>query len=80
MQNDILHIDWNALTGDAETTNPTVEYEMQRIQETVSNKNSVVILMHDAQAKKETAEALPQIISTLREQGYEFKNFYDIIK
>lgn len=30
-QNDIIHIDWNALTGDAETVNPTIEYEMQRI-------------------------------------------------
>lgn len=79
-QNDILHIDWNALSGDAETTTPSIEFEMQRIQETVSNKNSVVILMHDAQAKKVTAEALPQIISWLRENGYEFKNFYEIIK
>ena len=79
-QNDILHIDWNALTGDAETTKPTIEFEMQRIKDTVSNKSSVVILMHDAQAKAVTAEALPQIISWLRENGYEFKNFYDIIK
>ena len=79
-QNDILHVDWNALTGDAEVTNPTIEYEMKRIEQTVSNKSSVVILMHDAQAKSVTAEALPQIISWLRENGYEFKNFYDIIK
>ncbi len=79
-QNNILYVDWNALSGDAETTSPTVEFEMKRIQETVSNKNSVVILMHDAQAKKATAEALPQIISWLRQNGYEFKNFYDIIK
>lgn len=80
LQNDILHIDWNALTGDAETANPTIEFEMERIQETVSNKSSVVILMHDAPSKKVTAEALPQIISWLRENGYEFKNFYEIIK
>lgn len=79
-QNDILHIDWNALTGDAETTKPTIEFEMQRIKDTVSNKSSVVILMHDAQAKAVTAEALPDIISWLRENGYEFKSFYDIIK
>lgn len=79
-QNDILNIDWNALSGDAETGEPTIEFEMNRIIETVSNKNSVVILMHDAQAKKVTAEALPQIISWLRENGYEFKNFYEIIK
>ena len=79
-QNDILHIDWNALSGDAETTTPTIEYEMNRIIQTVSNKTSVVILLHDAQAKKVTSEALPQIISWLKENGYEFKNFYEIIK
>lgn len=80
LQNDILNVDWNALSGDAETNELTIEYEMERIQQTVSNKSSVVILMHDAQAKKITAEALPQIIGWLRENGYEFKNFYEIIK
>ncbi len=80
LQNDIVHMDWNALTGDAETTKPTIEYEMKRIEETVTNKSSVVILMHDAQAKAVTAESLPQIISWLRENGYEFKNFYEIMR
>lgn len=79
-QNGVLHVDWNALTGDAETTKPTIEYELARLQETVESKNSVVILMHDAQAKKVTAEALPQIIAYLKGQCYKFKNFYEIIK
>lgn len=79
-QNDIVHIDWNALSGDAETNNLSIEFEMQRIEETVGEKNSVVILLHDAPAKHVTAEALPQIISWLKERGYEFKNFYEIIK
>ncbi len=80
LQNDIIHIDWNALTGDAETANPTIEFELQRLEETINNKTSVVILMHDAQAKAVTAESLPQIITTLKERGYEFKNFYEIMK
>ena len=80
LQNDIVHVDWNALNGDSETTSPTIEYEVQRIQETVGDKQSVVILMHDAQAKTVTVEALPTIIDYLKEQGYEFKNFYEIIK
>ena len=80
LQNNIVHVDWNALNGDSETTNPNIEYEMQRIQETVGDKQSVVILMHDAQAKKVTVEALPGIIDYLKGQGYEFKNFYEIIK
>lgn len=78
-QNNIMYVDWNALTGDAETNNLSVELEIKRLQETISGRNSVVLLMHDAQAKTVTAEALPQIISYLRGQGYEFKNFYDIM-
>ena len=51
-QNDILHIDWNSLTGDSEKVNPTEEYLMDNLQKTTEGKNSLVILMHDAQAKK----------------------------
>ncbi len=79
-ENGILHVDWNALTGDAEKTNLTIEYEITRLQQTIANKSSVVILMHDASTKNVTAEALSQIIAYLREQGYDFKNFYEIIK
>lgn len=79
-QNEIFQVDWNALTGDSEKVNPTPEELMTNLQKTTDGKNSVVILMHDAPVKKVTAEALPQIISYLREQGYEFENFYSIIK
>ena len=79
-QNDIYNIDWNCLSGDAETGSPTPEYIMRRIQETSYGKNSLVILMHDAQAKKVTAEKLPEIIDYLAGQGYEFKTFYDIFE
>ena len=78
--NDILSVDWNSLSGDAEKQNPTPEYLMERIKSTSQDKSSLVILMHDAQAKKVTADTLPEIISYLKEQGYEFKSFYDIIK
>lgn len=80
LQNNIEHVDWNALNGDAETNKLSSEFEMKRLQETTAGKNSVVILMHDAQAKSVTADTLPQIISYLKEQGYEFENFYQIIK
>lgn len=79
-QNNIVNVDWNALNGDAETNDLSPEFELQRLSETVGEKNSVVILMHDAAAKSVTAETLPQIIGFLREQGYEFDNFYSIIK
>lgn len=79
-QNNIVHVDWNALTGDAETNDLTIDFELSRLKETTDNKNSVVILMHDALSKHVTAESLPQIIAYLKEQGYNFENFYNIIK
>ena len=79
-QNNILNVDWNALIGDSEKANASTDFLLQRLKDTVGNKSSPVILMHDAPAKKSTVEALPQIISYLKEQGYEFKNFYEIIK
>ena len=78
--NNILSIDWNSLTGDAETSHPEQEKLMQKLKDTSDGKNNLVILMHDAEAKKVTADMLPDIITYLREQGYEFKSFYDIIK
>lgn len=80
LQNNIVHVDWNALNGDSETKEPTMDFELQRIADTTCNKQSVVILMHDAETKKVTVEALPNIIEYLKGQGYEFKNFYELIK
>ena len=80
IQNEILNIDWNALSGDAEGNNLPIEKLMARTDETVAGKNSIVLLMHDAQAKTTTVQALPQIIAYFRDRGYEFENFYEIIK
>ena len=79
-QNGIMSVDWNALTGDAEKVHIVAEELIDKLATTIEGKNSVVILMHDAEAKQLTADLLPQIIAYLREQGYEFKSFYDIIK
>ncbi len=79
-QNGILNIDWNSLTGDSEKVNPSAEYLMNNLYNTTQGKNSVVILMHDALAKRVTVETLPQVIEYLKNEGYEFENFYSIIK
>lgn len=79
-QNNILYIDWNCLTGDSEKTNPTEEYLMNNLQNTSQGKNILVILMHDSQAKRITVDFLPKVIEYLKQQGYEFDNFYSIIK
>ena len=76
--NGIASIDWNALSRDAEGAN-TVEELVNNVIETVGDKQSVVILMHDASDKILTYEALPEIIQYLRDNGYSFKNIYDIL-
>lgn len=79
-QNNIMYINWNALTGDSEKVNPTEEYLMDNLQKTIQDKNSIVVLMHDSQAKRETIQCLPKVIEFLKNEGYEFENFYSIIK
>lgn len=78
-QNEILHVDWNALTSDSAGAKTTQEF-IAELEKTVPKHNSVVVLMHDAGNKTATAEALPTIIQYFRERGFEFENFYSIIK
>ena len=78
-QNDVLHIDWNALTSDAAGAKTTEQF-IAELEKTVPKHNSVVVLMHDAGNKQATANALPTIIKYFRDQGFEFENFYSIIK
>lgn len=79
-QNQILNVDWNALTGDSESTKPTAEKIMYNLQKTAGGKKSVVLLMHDSAAKKITVDTLPQVIEYFKNQGYEFKTFNDVLK
>ena len=68
----IQYVDWNALNGDAEGHNISKERLVKRLKDTAKGKNNIVILMHDAGAKKTTVEALPEIIDYLKNEGYEF--------
>lgn len=77
-QNGIVSLDWNSLSKDAEGAH-TKETLLQNVIDTVGSKQSVVILMHDAADKILTYETLPDVIQYLRENGYTFKNLYDIL-
>lgn len=77
-ENNICYINWNALTNDAVGT-PTAESLIEDLKKTSEGKNKIVVLMHDSGTKQLTADTLPQAISYLKEQGYSFKNFYDIM-
>ena len=66
-KHDISFIDWNALTSDAAGAN-TKEKLIENLKETVKNKKSIVILMHDASNKILTYETLPDVIQYLKDE------------
>ena len=78
LENGIAYLDWNSLSQDA-AGSYTKEQLLQNVIDTIGDKESVVILMHDASDKILTYEMLPDLINYLRENGYSFKNIYDII-
>ena len=77
-ENGVANVDWNALTNDAGGAK-TKEALLKNFYETIEDKTSVVLLMHDAADKILTYEVLPEIISYFRDNGFEFKTISDII-
>lgn len=75
----IAYTNWNCLTGDAENKT-TKEACIQEMIDTKAEQNSIILLMHDANDKNQTLEALPEIIQYFKNEGYTFKNFYEIFK
>ncbi|MGL5479971.1 MAG: polysaccharide deacetylase family protein [Clostridium sp.] len=72
-ENNIVSIDWDAETGDATGRNYTVQQMVNNVSAYAKSEKHMVLLMHDAAAKKQTVKALPAIIKYLKGQGYEFK-------
>lgn len=67
------YVDWNDETGDADSYNPSVPVLLNNLKKYTQGKNVVVILMHDAAAKTNTVQALPQVIQYLRSQNFTFE-------
>lgn len=67
------YYDWNAYDHDAENGDYSVEqmvnYAIDEV--TSSSRNDTVLLMHDTYGKEKTVQALPSIISRLKEVGIE---------
>ena len=54
-------------------------YSVNGYQAERTEKDSVIILMHDSSDKILTYEMLSDLIAYLREQGYIFENIYDLL-
>lgn len=72
------YVNWNCLTGDSETKNPISANLYNRAIRTANSagQDSLVLLMHDTNAKQATVDALPAIIKYFKDQGYRF----DVLK
>ncbi len=77
-ENGVVHLDWNCLSKDAEGAK-TKEELLQNIKDTMGEKESLVILMHDSSDKILTYEMLTELITMLKEKGYKFENIYDLL-
>lgn len=66
------YFDWNALNGDAEGKYKDKRQLLNRLKETTKDKENIVVLMHDTDAKQSTVEFLRDGIEYLISQGYEF--------
>lgn len=74
----VIWLDWNSLCGDGEPKRirPTTAQGMfdftVRTANSNKNQNVIVVLMHDAENKSLTAQALPRIIQHFKKEGYKF--------
>lgn len=69
----IYQMDWNSLNGDAEGKDFPKEYLLDKLKETVGDKDVIIILMHDTDSKKGTVEYLQSAIDHLKKEGFEFR-------
>ena len=77
----IASTNWNCLTGDSEGNGKSSKEQLvNRLYETAQGWTSLVVLMHDANDKQTTADALPTIIEHYKNEGYTFKNYYEIFQ
>lgn len=65
----ITYYDWNVSSFDAESEKTSVIQIVKNVVENIQNYQNAIVLLHDANDKATTVEALPIIIECLNEMG-----------
>lgn len=65
------YFDWNVESGDATANMLPKDIIVNNVLSSLGNNEEYVVLMHDAEPKKTTLEALPEIIEGIQSRGYE---------
>lgn len=63
----ITYFDWNISSGDATSGYISKNRIIQNCTESLANYETAVILLHDSGERKETVEALPELIEKIQE-------------
>lgn len=66
------YVDWNVCADDAVGGHPSAQTIYENVVRDVGKKHTCVVLMHDTNATKNTAAALPDIIKWFKNAGYRF--------
>ena len=73
---DFVYVDWNCLNKDSEKKISSYEL-ISNLKKSVKGKGTLIILMHDTCDVNDTPAVLKESINFLKDEGYEFHNFYD---
>lgn len=74
----IHYIDWNVSSGDASSYRVPKDKIEENIIKYSKGWDTIVVLMHDAEAKTTTVEALPDTIKYFKDNGYTFRTLDDM--
>ena len=72
------YIDWNCLNNDSVKKYNHAQL-LNNLKKSSKNNGTLVILMHDTSDVNDTPSILKDSIDYLKTQGYEFKNFYNLL-
>ena len=73
------YVDWNCLNNDSVKKYSKQEL-LNNLKKTSRNKGSLVVLMHDTKDVSDSSTILRESIEYLKSEGYEFKNFYNLLE
>ncbi len=71
-ENGYVYFDWNVDSGDASAVHVPADKIVRNSTAAIGQKKEIILLLHDAEAKTSTVEALPDIVAAYREAGYRF--------
>ena len=74
---DYAYIDWNCLNKDSEL-HYNKNQLLNNFKKSSKNKNTLIVLMHDTTDVSDSSSVLKDTILYLKNQGYIFRNFYDL--